>query len=474
MLLILSLNLRGLISYRFLIKNRNFIWISIRANRYYDNEGKPKYIVLNCQDITKSIENSQALKERLSFEKAISNISTVLLNNKGNAVNIALKNTLEISKACRIYIFENFLDHEGDLCMRQTHEVCSEGIQPEINNPQLQKVSYRHDGFQRWEKLLSKSKMIMGNICDFPTSEQRILQPQQIKSILAIPIQVNNKWIGFIGFDYTKDEKTWSERDINLLKTASEILGAFYRNKENLLKIEKQNEELQKLNKDKDRFMQILAHDLRSPFNSLIGFTELLKMNLDIYDKEKIRDIVSALSEVSNTTYSLLNNLLLWSRSQLGKLNYEPELISFQQICLEVINELKHSAEQKDIRINCSNSNQIEFQADVNMLKTVLRNLITNAIKFTHKKGEVNIYTEQSENNVTVIISDTGVGISQNDINKLWDYTNLFSKQGTNNEQGTGLGLVLCKDLVEKHGGTIWVESEVGNGSVFKFTISNE
>ena len=460
-------------NFRFITKKGNYIWICNRANRFYDIEGKPEYIVLNCQDITESIKNEKILNERLKFEKAISNVSTALLTNKKDAVSIALNNILMVSKACRIYIFENFFDSKGDLCMKQIHEICAEDIEPEINNPVLQKVSYRYDGFIRWKNTLSKNKMLIGDIRDFPDAEQKILKPQQIKSILILPIPANNQWFGFIGFDYTKKEKSWSEWDINLLKTASEILGAYFQNRNNLSQIKKQNEVLQKLNKDKDQFMQILAHDLKNPFNNLIGFTELLKRNFDRYDKEKTKKLISIISEVSNNTYNLLTDLLLWSQSQSGKLHYQPEKISFQEIGAEVIKELYFLAEEKRIELNYFDNNQTIIQVDVNMFKTVLRNLITNAIKFTYRKGKINVYTSFANNQTTIVVSDTGIGISKADIKKLWDYRNPHTTQGTNNEQGTGLGLILCKELIEKHGGTIWVESEVGKGTDFKFTIDH-
>jgi signal transduction histidine kinase len=406
-------------------------------------------------------------------KKAISIVSTVLLNDKKNAVSIALKNILAISKACRIYIFKNFFDSDNDLCMKQIHEICAEGIKPEIDNPVLQKASYKNDGFIRWKNTLQKNKMIIGNVRDFPDNERNILQPQQIKSILILPIQANNQWFGFIGFDYTKNEKSWSNRDIELLKTASEILGAYFQNHNNLMQIRNKNNELEKANKNKDRFIQILAHDLKNPFNNLIGFAELLEKNIDKYDKEKIRKFVSIINEVSNNTYNLLYDLLLWSKSQLEKLDFKPEKINFREICSEVFSELQHLSAEKNIKIDCLVNKDVLIHADINITKTILRNLITNAIKFTHKNGVVKIYTELTAKQAIVIVSDSGIGIIKEDIKKIWDNTNPYTTQGTNNEQGTGLGLILCKELIEKHGGKIWVESQIGKGSDFKFTFDN-
>lgn len=459
--------------FRLLTKTGNYIWICNRATRFYDKEVKREYIVLNCQDITESKRNEKLFKERLILDKAISNVSTVLLNNKKNAVDIALENILAISKACRIYIFKNFLDSDNDLCTKQIHEICAEGIEPQIDNPVLQNVSYKNDGFIRWKNTLHRNKMIIGNVRDFPENERNILQPQQIKSILVLPIQANNQWFGFIGFDYTKNEKSWSNWDIELLKIAIEILGAYFQNYNNLMQIEKQNNELKKANKNKDQFIQILAHDLKNPFTSLIWFTKLLDKNIDKFDKEKTKKYVKIINEVSNNTYNLLFDLLLWSKSQLEKISIKPEKINFTELCSEIFRELHHLADEKDIKLNCLVDKETAFFADINILKTILRNLITNAIKFSHKEDVINIDTELIATKTTIIVSDNGIGISKEDIKKIWDNTNLYTTQGTNNEQGTGLGLILCKELIEKHGGKIWVESKVGKGSDFKFIIDN-
>jgi len=237
------------------------------------------------------------------------------------------------------------------------------------------------------------------------------------------------------------------------------------------IQLQKYLGELETLNKDKDRYMQILAHDLKSPFNSLIGFSELLIKNINNYDNEKIKKFLTIIKETSNSTYNLLEDLLVWSKSQSGKLPLEPQKISFINICQEIIEENKNQAVAKNIKLICPISEKIYFYADPNMLKTILRNLITNAIKFTDTNGLVTVYTEQEQDNITITVSDNGIGIAPEDQLKLWQFGNSFSTHGTKNEKGTGLGLVICKEFVDKHKGKIWVESEVNKGSDFKFTL---
>ncbi len=249
------------------------------------------------------------------------------------------------------------------------------------------------------------------------------------------------------------------------------ILRDITERKQTEIKISKQTNELQKLNADKDRFLSILAHDLRNPFNSLLGFSELLLRNLQKYDINKIEKQLKIIHQTTNQTYNLLEDLLLWSKAQSGKLTIEPQIIVFSEICAEIINNLKHLADTKEISINCFEPKRTILKTDLNMFKTILRNLISNAIKFTNKKGQINIYSEVNHKDVTIIVSDNGVGIGKDDLLKLWDFTKPISTTGTADEKGTGFGLLLCKEFVEKHDGKIWAESEIGKGSDFKFTM---
>lgn len=254
-----------------------------------------------------------------------------------------------------------------------------------------------------------------------------------------------------------------------------DFLGDFsiYLNK--LIHFLKEKQQIQKelshLNADKDRFMQILAHDLRSPFNALLGFTDLLIENFREYDFDEIEMQLSIINQTALKTYHLLNDLLLWSQSQSGKLPFEPEKLNFIVICNEILEGKQNQLSSKNLAVNCFESETIFIQSDINMLKTILRNLISNAIKFTPKNGKITIYAKKDQENAIITVSDNGVGMSTENQQKLWDISNPFTTKGTEKEEGTGLGLMLCKDFVEKHGGKIWVESELGKGSSFKFTM---
>ncbi len=249
------------------------------------------------------------------------------------------------------------------------------------------------------------------------------------------------------------------------------IKPAIIENKRSNEIISEQNIELHKINTDKDRFITILAHDLKSPFNSILGFLDLLTKNIRKYDIDKIEKQLSIVNNSAQKTFRLLEDILMWVRANSGKIPYEPQKLNFATICNEVIENLKLTANTKDITINHFATDEITVFADENMLNTVLRNLVSNSIKFTNKSGRIDIYAETNHKIVTITISDNGIGIEPDTLNKIFEISQKTSTDGTENEKGTGLGLLLCKDFVEIHGGTIWVESELGKGSDFKFTI---
>jgi signal transduction histidine kinase len=235
--------------------------------------------------------------------------------------------------------------------------------------------------------------------------------------------------------------------------------------------IKAQNIELLKLNADKDMFMSILAHDLKSPFNALLGLSEVLATNLRSFEIDKIETLVGFINKSAKNTYSLLEDLLMWTRSQSGKMPFEPAKIRLSGILQDVIAEMKFSADNKQIEIILKAPEKTIVFADLEMVKTVIRNLVSNAIKFTKSGGKVTISAKRTKNQVCIIVSDNGIGIQPEVLNKLFDISQITTTRGTSNEGGTGLGLLLCKDFVEKHNGKIWVESEMGKGSTFSFSL---
>jgi signal transduction histidine kinase len=235
--------------------------------------------------------------------------------------------------------------------------------------------------------------------------------------------------------------------------------------------MEKRSEELERLNQVKDKFFSIISHDLRSPINALAGLLDLLDKGA--VKPEELPKHINELKTRFNHTRTLLNNLLDWTLLQMDKLNLQPTKINLRKIVEENI-QLLSSVQTKAIRLtNTVSPNSVAF-ADSNTINLVIRNLMTNAIKFTNDGGEVTIASQEKPHDWIVSVQDNGVGMNAEVLGILFDKTAPYTTRGTANEKGTGLGLILCKEFVEKNGGKIWVDSEPGRGSTFYFSLPKE
>ena len=235
--------------------------------------------------------------------------------------------------------------------------------------------------------------------------------------------------------------------------------------------IKESETKLHQLNADKNRFISILGHDLKSPFNNLLGLSEVLTDEITSLKTEEIEDIAKDIHKSAKIANKLLDDISLWARTQQGKIPFKPQILSFKDIFKDTLEILSPNANAKNITINYFATDEINVFADIDMIKTVLRNLVSNAIKFTNNGGRININAKQIDSNLTISVSDNGIGIPPDNLTKLFDISEVLTTTGTAKETGTGLGLLLCKEFIEKHGGKIWVESEEGKGSDFKFTI---
>ncbi len=231
------------------------------------------------------------------------------------------------------------------------------------------------------------------------------------------------------------------------------------------------NEEIQEANENKDKLLSIIAHDLRNPFSVLITFSKLIMDSFEEFSKEDILTYMKSFYETSKQGYSLLDNLLKWSKSQTGKMDIIPDSFEINDLVEETITLLNSQALNKHINLKNNVPEHILAFADINMVLTVLRNLITNAIKFTNEGGNVHISAEQNEKHVKISIIDDGVGMEAEDIDKLFRIDIKHSTSGTIGERGTGLGIILCKEFIEKNNGELLVESKPNVGSTFSFTL---
>jgi two-component system sensor histidine kinase/response regulator len=228
---------------------------------------------------------------------------------------------------------------------------------------------------------------------------------------------------------------------------------------------------LREANHAKVKFFSIIAHDLKNPFNSLVGFSQLLLNGYNKYPPEKIKEFVFYMNKAANQGFVLLENLLEWSRAQTGKLENTPVWFDMVDVVNEVYNLTSGSANKKDIVLTFDCLDEVLVYADMNMIRTVLRNLVSNAVKFTHRQGHIHIKAYLDGPYGVVQVSDNGIGISPENLNKLFKIDSDYSSLGTEKESGTGLGLILCQEFVNMNKGKIEVESKLGDGSVFRVKV---
>ena len=235
--------------------------------------------------------------------------------------------------------------------------------------------------------------------------------------------------------------------------------------------LEKQRTELEALNATKDKFFAIIAHDLKNPFSTVLSISELLAREFENFDSDSLKNFIHQIYKYSNNTFNLLENLLQWSMVQTGRMPLRPKIVNIKNIIDENVELLVGNANQKNIDIKVNAHKECSAYVDVNQITTVVRNLLSNAIKFTPSEGLIVVETEEHGNYWRITVKDTGLGISETNLSKLFQIDSNPTTYGTSQEKGTGLGLILCKEFVERNGGKIWVESKVGEGTSFFFTI---
>jgi signal transduction histidine kinase len=266
---------------------------------------------------------------------------------------------------------------------------------------------------------------------------------------------------------------------ILVLLLTSIIIKSSRINRIKLLKINEQLEdkvkirtkELQKLNTTKDRFFSIIAHDLKSPFNYLLGMTRVLPNVINTMNPDKLKILILKLHDSAQSAFDLLENLLIWARTQQKLIKILQKAHDLKGIVNYSVEPLLNLALNKNINLTNEITLDDKIFVDEYMISTVIRNLVSNAIKFTRNNGAIKIYAERKENEIVISVNDKGVGMSQEIISKLFIIGENISTSGTNNETGTGLGLILCQEFVTKNGGKIWAESQEGVGTTFYFTV---
>ena len=261
--------------------------------------------------------------------------------------------------------------------------------------------------------------------------------------------------------------RTLSEDQYKALSVlAMQVVQQFELRKANL-EIQRKNQELQYLNESKDKFFSIIAHDLRAPFHGILGFSDVLETEIETLDEQGIRDIAGYLRSTAHATFKLLENLLQWAMSEGGAIVYNPQSINMPELMTDVCGILQAVAQKKNIQIECDIETDLHCFVDFNMMLSVLQNLISNALKFTPHGGKIYLTAHTTQDHVEISVRDTGVGMSDESFNNFNSRKQIRSEKGTDGEKGSGLGLLLCLQFIEKNHGSLSVKTEKGVGSTF-------
>lgn len=322
-----------------------------------------------------------------------------------------------------------------------------------------------HLGWKR-EEVIGRTSKELGIFIDFAQREEMIAEIRRSGGILNYDVKIRTK-TGEVRIGLFSAETIEMDGKKCLLAQIYDITERRQAEEE----LKESEARLRELNATKDKFFSIIAHDLKSPFNSIIGFSNLLTRQIQEKDYNGIGKYATIIQNSSQNAMNLLLNLLEWSRSQVGKMEFYPQHLEMVSLIDDAIRLLEDSAAQKLITIGTELPPVLCIYADKAMIAAILRNLISNAIKFTCEGGEVVISAKQKTDELLITVSDNGVGMSRDAIEKLFRIDQNLTTLGTSKEKGTGLGLILCKEFIEKHGGKIWVDSEEGKGSRFYFTI---
>ncbi|HEY3404839.1 MAG TPA: tetratricopeptide repeat-containing sensor histidine kinase [Ohtaekwangia sp.] len=377
-----------------------------------------------------------------NFQKAVANLMLALEAGRELQTQEQIRKSADYLTQC----YKEIGDFKKALEYKELYTNINDFIQNERNDRQLQETQSRYV-IERSEAQIEGLESIRIQ------REKEIAEQKLFRNVLVALIGFGVVIVILVLYLYFLKQK--SNR---ILKAAHE-------------QVHLQNIELQNLNATKDKFFSIISHDLKGPLNSLISFSGLLINHADSLSKEEIQMLAKDLDKSLKNLFALLENLLEWSRSQTGNIEFDPEPFDLASTLEQNKDLLLQQAQSKNITLVNAIATGVPVSAHKNSINTVIRNLISNAIKFTPQGGRISMGVKANGKEWIVSIADNGVGMSPDVVEKIFRIDTRHTTKGTANEKGTGLGLILCKDFVEKNGGRIWVESEIGKGSVFYFSL---
>ena len=461
--------------WKMLHKNGGKVFVNMSA-RVINYQGK-KATIGTIKDVTHQKKLEEILLNQKNLFKGVADAANILLTEKD--FDLAITNTLkslgQSSDIDRVYIFENSTDSvTGEPIMSQKFEWTNGTVSSEIDNADLQNLHY-YPMFESWYPILNGGGIVNNLVKDLSPELRDLLSEQNIKSILLVPILVKNKFWGFIGFDYCKSDRIWSESVISILQTTAANLGGVIERelaKTELIEAKNTAEEMSKL---KSNFLANMSHELRTPLIAILGYTEILKTEIE---HQEWNEMISTIMHSGKRLLETLNLILDLSKVESDKVQINYKEINISNEVNDIVTMLTPVAQKKNLYLKAVVEKEVILsKLDKRILHSIITNLVNNAIKYTHSGGvtiDLSIDKRNDKNYAMIRVVDTGIGIAKEDQETIFDEFRQVSEGYNRHFEGAGLGLTIAKKFTEKMGGSISLESEVGKGSAFTVVFPAE